>query len=461
MIDLRSDTVTRPSQGMRQAMYEAEVGDDVYGEDPTVNRLQERVAAVLGKEAALFVPSGTMANQICLHVLTDPGDEVLLERGSHVFNYESGAAGLLSGIQLHPLDGDRGRLSPSQVDAAVRPAADVLPRTRVVSVENTANKAGGVVYSPDRIQSIAEVARAHDLHLHLDGARLWNAAAALEVEEQALAAPADLVWVALSKGLGAPVGSVIAGPSPLIDTARRTRKQFGGGMRQAGILAAAGLYAIEHHRPALDRDHEKAHRLAEGIAACPQFSVDPAEVDTNIVIFEGPADRAADIVEDLQEDDVLLTPFGPSTIRATTHRDVSMDETEEALSIIQAYADRQPAPAPSQSVGGSLRNDPRPLKLLRLGLILEASPVVAVGMEVQPLDPVDDGSDGGEVLPPLRHVVLCDRLRFDGLLEPIVGLVEGRSRCGRTRIHGERLRRLAFPQAHRHVIVQVDGASPV
>ena len=347
MIDLRSDTVTRPSQGMRQAMYEAEVGDDVYGEDPTVNRLQERVAAVLGKEAALFVPSGTMANQICLHVLTDPGDEVLLERGSHVFNYESGAAGLLSGIQLHPLDGDRGRLSPSQVDAAVRPAADVLPRTRVVSVENTANKAGGVVYSPDRIQSIAEVARAHDLHLHLDGARLWNAAAALEVEEQALAAPADLVWVALSKGLGAPVGSVIAGPSSLIDTARRTRKQFGGGMRQAGILAAAGLYAIEHHRPALDRDHEKAHRLAEGIAACPQFSVDPAEVDTNIVIFEGPADRAADIVEDLQEDGVLLTPFGPSTIRATTHRDVSMDETEEALSIIQAYADRQPAPASS------------------------------------------------------------------------------------------------------------------
>ena len=345
MIDLRSDTVTRPSQGMRQAMYEAEVGDDVYGEDPTVNRLQERVAAVLGKEAALFVPSGTMANQICLHVLTDPGDEVLLERGSHVFNYESGAAGLLSGIQLHPLDGDRGRLSPSQVDAAVRPAADVLPRTRVVSVENTANKAGGVVYSPDRIQSIAEVARAHDLHLHLDGARLWNAAAALEVEEQALAAPADLVWVALSKGLGAPVGSVIAGPSPLIDTARRTRKQFGGGMRQAGILAAAGLYAIEHHRPALDRDHEKAHRLAEGIAACPQFSVDPAEVDTNIVIFEGPADRAADIVEDLQEDGVLLTPFGPSAIRATTHRDVSMNETEEALSIIQAYADRQPAPA--------------------------------------------------------------------------------------------------------------------
>ena len=337
MIDLRSDTVTRPSQGMRQAMYEAEVGDDVYGEDPTVNRLQERVAAVLGKEAALFVPSGTMANQICLHVLTDPGDEVLLERGSHVFNYESGAAGLLSGIQLHPLDGDRGRLSPSQADAAVRPAADVLPRTRVVSVENTANKAGGVVYSPDRIQSIAEVARAHDLHLHLDGARLWNAAAALEVEEQALAAPADLVWVAPSKGLGAPVGSVIAGPSPLIDTARRTRKQFGGGMRQAGILAAAGLYAIEHHRPALDRDHEKAHRLAEGIAACPQFSVDPAEVDTNIVIFEGPAGRAADIVEDLQEDGVLLTPFGPFTIRATTHRDVSMDETEEALSIIQAY----------------------------------------------------------------------------------------------------------------------------
>lgn len=341
-IDLRSDTVTRPSDGMRRAMYEAEVGDDVYGEDPTVNRLQKRVGTLLGKEAALFVPSGTMANQICLHVLTDPGDEIILERGSHVFNYESGAAGLLSGVQLHPLEGDRGRLGPAQVEAAVRPAADVLPRSRVVSIENTANKAGGVVYSLKRIQAIAEVALSNDLSVHLDGARLWNAATALDVDEQTLAAPADLTWVALSKGLGAPVGSVIAGPSSLIDDARRTRKQFGGGMRQAGVLAAAGLYALEHHRPHLDRDHEKAHRLAHGLAECPPFTIDPGEVDTNIVIFEVPEDTAADVVEHLRETGVLLTPFGPSTVRATTHRDVSMEDIDEALALIQAYAEEIP-----------------------------------------------------------------------------------------------------------------------
>lgn len=346
-IDLRSDTVTRPSDGMRRAMAEADVGDDVYGEDPTVNQLQERVAHLLGKEAALFVPSGTMANQICLHVLTDPGDEVVVERGSHVFNYESGAAGLLSGIQLHPLAGDRGRLTSGQVEAAVRPEADVLPRSRVVSVENTANKAGGVVYDLDRIESIAEAARTHDLYLHLDGARLWNAATALDREPHTLAAPADLAWVALSKGLGAPVGSVLAGPSPLIADARRTRKQFGGGMRQAGVLAAAGLYAIEHHRSHLSRDHEKAARLAEGLAECAPFSINPADVDTNIVIFEVPDGQAAEIVEDLRDEGVLLTPFGPSTIRATTHRDVSMDEVESALRVLQTYADHHaPSPQP-------------------------------------------------------------------------------------------------------------------
>lgn len=341
-IDLRSDTVTRPSDGMRRAVYEAEVGDDVYGEDPTVNRLQERIAAVLGKEAALFVPSGTMANQICLHVLTDPGDEVILERGSHVFNYESGAAGLLSGIQLHPLEGERGRLGPAQVENAVRPPADVLPHSRVVSIENTANKAGGVVYSPRRIQAIAEVAQSNDLFVHLDGARLWNAATALDVDEHTLAAPADLTWVALSKGLGAPVGSVIAGPSSLIDDARRTRKQFGGGMRQAGVLAAAGLYALKHHRPHLNRDHEKAHRLAQGLAECPPFTIDPDEVETNIVIFEVPEGTAENVVEHLRETGVLLTPFGPSTVRATTHRDVSMDDIEDALALIHAYAEEAP-----------------------------------------------------------------------------------------------------------------------
>jgi len=337
MTDLRSDTVTRPSEGMRQAMYEAEVGDDVYGEDPTVNRLQERMADRLGTEAALFVPSGTMANQICLHVLTDPGDEVILERGAHVFNYESGAAGILSGLQLNPLDGENGLLGPHQVEAAIRPDAVVAPRTRVVSVENTANKAGGVVYPLDCIEAIADTARAHELHLHLDGARLWNASAAHGVPERAYAAPFDLTWVALSKGLGAPAGSIIAGPEPLIEKARRARKQFGGGMRQAGILAAAGLYALEHHRPHLADDHEKAQHLAETIAALPAFDLDVADVETNIIIFEVTDSTAESVIERLRADDVLLTPFGPHTLRATTHRDVSMDEIERAAEIFREH----------------------------------------------------------------------------------------------------------------------------
>lgn len=335
MIDLRSDTITRPSDGMRRAMYEAEVGDDVYGEDPTVNRLQERVADLLDTEAALFVPSGTMANQVCLYVLTEPGDEVIVERGSHVFNYETGAAGVLSGVQLNPLDGEHGRLQPEQVEAAVRPEADVLPRTGLVSIENTANKAGGVVYPLDRIQAIADVARRHDLHLHLDGARLWNAAVAHEVDEADFAAPFDLSWVALSKGLGAPAGSVIAGSSDRISAARRVRKRFGGGMRQAGILAAAGLYALDHHRPHLSEDHAKAQRLARGLAEISVFSLDPAAVETNIVIFDVQDRPAAEVVETLEAHEVLLTPFGPSTIRATTHRDVSMDDIEDALAIVR------------------------------------------------------------------------------------------------------------------------------
>ncbi len=335
MIDLRSDTVTTPSDGMRQAMYEAEVGDDVYGEDPTVNRLQERIADRLGTEAALFVPSGTMANQICLHVITDPGDEIVLERGAHIFNYESGAAGLLSGLQLHPVEGDQGLLAPEHVEAAIRPEMEVFPPTRVVSVENTANQAGGVVYPLDRIEAIAETAREHDLHLHLDGARLWNASAAHDVPEQDFAAPFDLTWVALSKGLGAPAGSVIAGPKPLIEDARRTRKRFGGGMRQAGILAAAGLYALTHHRPHLHEDHEKAQHLAETIDALPPFEIDLDRVETNIVIFKVTTDTAASVVDTLEAKGVQLTPFGPTTLRATTHRDVSMDDVETAATLLR------------------------------------------------------------------------------------------------------------------------------
>lgn len=334
MIDLRSDTVTRPSDGMREAMARADVGDDVYGEDPTVNALQERVAALLGKEAALFVPSGTMANQICLRVLTDPGDEVIVERGCHIFNYETGAAGLLSGVQLHPLDGEGGVLTPTQVDAAIRPEGAVFPRTRVVSVENTANKAGGVVYPLERVAALARVAREHGLRVHLDGARLWNASAATGVPERDFAAHADLVWVALSKGLGCPVGSVLAGSEAHVRAARRVRKQFGGGMRQAGILAAAGLYALEHHRPRLADDHDAARRLANGLAGMDAFAVDLDRVHTNIVMFDVVDGPAQPVVDALASDGVLLTPFGPQTIRATTHRDVSPDDVDAALDAI-------------------------------------------------------------------------------------------------------------------------------
>lgn len=341
VVDLRSDTVTRPSAAMREAMAGAEVGDDVYGEDPTVNRLQERVAELLGKEAGLFVPSGVMANQLALAVHTQPGDEVIVEETSHIFNYESGAAGLLSGVQLRPLEGERGRLSAEQVAAAVRPEADVAPRSRLVCVENTANKAGGVIYRLDRLQSIAADARDHDLKLHLDGARLWNAAEATNASLADLAAPFDTAWVALSKGLGAPVGSVLCGPQETIIRARRRRKAFGGGMRQAGVLAAAGLHAIEHHRAALADDHARATRLAQALADLPPFEIEPQAVDTNIVIFEttGTDDTpdAAAVVERLEAEDVLMTVFGPRTVRATTHRDVSGADLARTVAVLQKY----------------------------------------------------------------------------------------------------------------------------
>ncbi len=344
LVDLRSDTVTKPSAGMRRAMAEAEVGDDVYGEDPTVNRLQEAVAELLGKEAALFVPSGVMANQIALKVHTAPGDEVILNRLSHIYNYESGAPGLLSGVQLAPIDSDDGLLAADRVEAAVRPAMDVFPRTRLVCVENTLNKGGGAVYPLERIDAVAAVARRHGLALHLDGARLWHASVASGVAERDYAARFDTAWVALSKGLGAPVGSVLAGPADLIGEARRYRKLFGGGMRQAGVLAAAGLYALEHHRPRLAEDHAKAKRLAEGIAELPGFAVDPAAVETNIVLFDVEAGDAAPVVERLGKEGVLLTPFGPATVRATTHRDVAMADVERTLSIMQRiYGHTAPA----------------------------------------------------------------------------------------------------------------------
>jgi threonine aldolase len=333
MIDLRSDTVTKPTPAMRRAIAEAEVGDDVFGEDPTARRLEARVAELLGKEAALFVPTGVMGNQLAIKVWTRPGDEVVVAERSHIFHYESGAPGLLSGVQLRPVDEPRGLLSGEAVAAVVRGRYDWEPRTRLVCLENTVNKAGGVVYPLALLHDVAEAARAHSLALHLDGARLWNAAVASGHSEAEIAAPFDTVTVCLSKGLGAPVGSMLAGSEEAIRLARRYRKLFGGGMRQIGILAEAGLYALDHHRAGLADDHARARRLADALAALPTFTIDPAAVETNIVIAEtGPP--AEDVLARLDARGVRLVAFGPHTVRATLHRDVSDADVDTAIAVL-------------------------------------------------------------------------------------------------------------------------------
>jgi threonine aldolase len=337
-MDFRSDTVTKPTPAMRQAMVEAEVGDDVFGEDPTAQRLEARVAELLGKETAVFVPSGVMGNQLAIKVHTRPGDEVVVAERSHIYHYESGAPGVLSGVQLRPLEDARGFLTGDAVAAAVRGRYDWEPRTRLVCLENTVNKAGGRVYPLELIREVADAAREHDLALHLDGARLWNAAVASDHSEAEIAAPFDTVTVCLSKGLGAPVGSVLAGNAEAIRLARRYRKLFGGGMRQIGILAAAGLYALDHHRAGLADDHRRARRLAETLAALPGFSVDPDSVETNIVIAE--TERpAAEVLDRLAAHDVHLVAFGPHTVRATLHRDLSDADLDRAEHLFRSLFD--------------------------------------------------------------------------------------------------------------------------
>ncbi len=333
MIDLRSDTVTRPCSGMRKAMYHAEVGDDVFGEDPTVNRLQEVVATLLGKESALFVPSGMMGNQLGLYVQTRPGDEVLLERSSHIFNYESGSAGAIAGVVLNALQGKDGILTTCQVKAAVRHGYYWESRSRLLCLENTLNAAGGGIYPLERLQALAQTAGAAGLACHLDGARLWNATAATGIEEKTYAAPFDTVTVCLSKGLGAPIGSVFAASKALVAEAHRVRKMLGGGMRQVGVLAAAGLFALKYHRQDLAEDHAKARRLAEGLAALGRVSL--RQPQTNIVLFDLEDDTAHSFLETLHTHGVAMVPFGPRTIRATTHRDVSMADIDDALRVVQ------------------------------------------------------------------------------------------------------------------------------
>jgi threonine aldolase len=339
IVDLRSDTVTKPSQAMRDAMARAEVGDDVYGEDPTVNALQERVAALLGKEAALYMPSGTMANQIALAVHTRPGDDVVVSHGAHCMVYESGAGGALAGVQFSPIGDKVGRFTVDEVDVAINPDNHHFAPTTLVAVENTHNRGGGSIFPQAEIVKIAALTKKKGLGFHLDGARIMNAHIATGKSAKELAAPFDTVSLCLSKGLGAPVGSVLSGTKELIHRAHRRRKMYGGGMRQAGILAAAGLYALEHNVARLAEDHANARRFAEGLARLPGIAVDLAGVETNIVIWDLTADcplDAAGFVARAREHGLYVNSVGPRRLRAVTHLDVDAKACSAAAELAAA-----------------------------------------------------------------------------------------------------------------------------
>jgi threonine aldolase len=335
-LDLRSDTVTRPTPAMRAAMHAAEVGDDVFHEDPAVNHLEARVAELLGKEAAVFVPSGTMSNQIAVKVHTQPGDELICDVNCHIYNYEAGGPAILSGVMCHTLDGDCGILDAAQLEDAIRPDDEHQVRTRLVCLENTHNRGGGRVYPFEKIQAIHAWTRQHGLMLHLDGARLWNAVVATGIAAKKWAALFDTVSVCFSKGLGAPVGSALAGPRELVARGRRIRKLLGGGMRQAGVLAAAALYALDHHVERLAEDHRNAQVIARAIADTPGLRLVPPEVETNLVWFrvEREAGTAQDVAAALKECGVLVHVSGPQTLRACTHLDVSAAQAERAAEMI-------------------------------------------------------------------------------------------------------------------------------
>jgi threonine aldolase len=331
-VDLRSDTVTRPTPAMRRAMMEAEVGDDVFGDDPTVQALERRVAALAGKEAALYVPSGTMGNQLAIKCHTEPGDAVLLELESHIFLYEQGGLGANSGCLAQIVAGERGALAPEQVVAAVRdPADDHAARLALVCVEDTHNRQGGVIVPLERLQAVAEAARAHGAAVHLDGARLWNASVATGVPVREWAATADSVMMCFSKGLGAPVGSILAGPGAFVRRARRVRKRWGGGMRQAGILAAACLHALDHHVERLAEDHRRAKTLAAGFARAPGVRVIEPETNIVIVTLEHAALEPAEVLRALEARGVRMVAFGARRLRAITHLDVDDGGVERAV----------------------------------------------------------------------------------------------------------------------------------
>jgi threonine aldolase len=336
-VDLYSDTLTRPTREMRRFMCDAEVGDEQKFEDPTVNLLQEMVADLLGKEAALFLPSGTMCNEIALRVHCRHGDEMLAHRTAHPIHFEGGGPAALAGVNVSALDGPRGQYDADAVTAAIRPESRYMPRSRLLWVEQTSNLGGGSIWPLARITAVTGVGRRHGLAAHLDGARLLNAVVASGVSARDYAAPFDSAWIDFTKGLGAPVGAAIAGSRDFISEAWRLKQQMGGGMRQAGIIAAGGVYALRHHVKRLAEDHANARRLAEGLAGLPGIRLEAASVETNIVIFEldGALDAEAASAALLARG-VRLSVMGPRTLRAVTHLDVSAEQIERALGAARA-----------------------------------------------------------------------------------------------------------------------------
>ena len=335
-VDLRSDTVTRPSQGMRSAIAAAPVGDDQYGDDPTVNALQERIAALLGKEAAIWMPSGTMANQVALRTLTHPGDDVVVSREAHAVWHETGGSAANAGVQLTEI-GRRGVFTAEEFLAAIKPRDHpIYPPTTLVEIENTHNRAGGIVFPQHEVVAICAAARELGIATYLDGARLWNVAAATGSALSALAAPFDVVAVSLSKGLGAPGGSLLAGSEDVVARAIRHRRMMGGAMRQVGIFAAAGIFALDNNLARLIEDHANARLIADRLATSPRIAIDPATVQTNILVFGLTADApdGTTLVARARERGVLINAFGPRKVRAVTHLDVSREQCARAAEIL-------------------------------------------------------------------------------------------------------------------------------
>jgi threonine aldolase len=333
--DLRSDTVTLPSREMRKAMSRADVGDDVYMEDKTVNKLQELACKITGKRDALFLPSGSMGNLIPLFVNGGRGNEILTHEHSHIIHYELASGAALAGVMPVALQGERGILRPEELEKHLRPDVYFMAKPTMVEVENTHNRMGGTYYTPEELKAVSDFAKKHDLSVHMDGARIFNAAAAQNITVKRMAMHADTITFCLSKGLGAPVGSLLCGPPRFIQEARRVRKMLGGGMRQAGVLAAAGIYALEHNVERISEDHAHAKRIAERLAEVSWASVDPTSVETNIIYFDTPNHPAQQVASALKKRGVLCSPFASNSIRMVTHIGISKEDTDTVSSIIR------------------------------------------------------------------------------------------------------------------------------